>query len=69
MEQNYILKNQYLVQEINKESNNLYSTYPTHFSIFVMVCSNESCSCFKLLFTIVTKESFLKSWLSFTFKS
>ena len=49
MEQNYILENEYLVQKINKESNNLYGTYPTHFSMFVMVCSNESCSCCKLL--------------------
>ena len=32
MEQNHILENQYLVQKINKESNNLYSTYPTHLS-------------------------------------
>src|SRR5688572_29987795 len=69
MEQNYILKNEYLVQEINKESNNLYCAYPTHFSMFVIVCSSESCSCCKLRFTMVTKDNFLKSWLSFTFKS
>ena len=31
VEQNDVLKNQYLIQEINKKRYDLYSTYPTHF--------------------------------------